>query len=139
MLAGLRERKAANAQEWDGAVGDEQRAWLRGVLRKAQQAGERAILFCHHPALRESSTPAHLLWDHEEVVKVVDEFPNVAAFMNGHDHNGGYAARRGVHYVTFPGMVESGAATSYTLVDVYRDRLELRGTGSAPSRTLRLQ
>jgi len=38
--------------------------------------------------------------------------------------------------VTFPGMVESGVKNSYTIVDVYNDRLELRGLGTAPSRTL---
>jgi hypothetical protein len=44
--------------------------------------------------------------------------------------------RGGIHYVTFPGMVESGEANSWTMARVYGGRLELRGAGTAPNRVL---
>ena len=100
-------------------------------------AEERAIVFCHFPLLAEAATPQHLLWNCEEILRILQESPAVVAYMNGHAHDGGYALRDGIHHVTFPGMVESGERNSYTLVDVYDDRLELRGSGTAPSRTLR--
>jgi len=139
LLEQLKTADAANAQEWNGGIGASQLGWLRDALARAAAAHERAIVFCHFPALAESSTPAHLLWNHDAVMRVLESSPAVAAWFNGHDHNGGYASRGGIHFVTFPGMVESGAATSYTVVRVFDDRLELEGTGSAPSRTLRLR
>ena len=138
MLQSLRLKRTANAVDWNGAVGEQQFAWMRGVLDRASQANERVILFSHFPVLRESSTPAHLLWNHEEVVGLIQRQPSVAGWFNGHDHQGGYAEQNGVHYVTFPGMVESGERNSYTVVHVYADRLELEGFGTAPSRTLRI-
>jgi manganese-dependent ADP-ribose/CDP-alcohol diphosphatase len=139
MLAELKRRQAPNAQDWNGAIGEAQRRWLREVLDDAAQQKQRAIVFCHFPVLRESSTPQHLLWNSDEILRILEASPALAAYMNGHDHNGGYAQRHGIHFVTFPGMVESAVRNSYTLVEVYADRLELRGSGTAPSRTLRLE
>jgi len=138
LLQDLRRAGAPNATEWNGAIGEAEQTWLRDRLRAASQAGERAAVFCHFPVLAAATTPAHLLWNHEAIVRLLEESPAMAAWFNGHDHRGGYASRNGIHYVTLPGMVESGGANSFTVVDVYRDRLELRGTGTAPSRTLPL-
>jgi manganese-dependent ADP-ribose/CDP-alcohol diphosphatase len=138
MLQGLREKRAANAFDWNGAIGPEQIAWLRSALKQSSQKKERVILFCHFPLLRESSRPDHLLWNHEAVRQIVEGESSAAAWFNGHDHQGGYAGHEGIHFVTFPGMVESGERNSYTIVDVYADRLELEGAGTAPSRTLRI-
>lgn len=138
MLTALGVRNAPNAQDWNGGIGDAQQRWLREVLRRAGNAGERAIVFCHFPLLREAATPQHLLWNSEEILRILQEAPMLVAYMNGHAHDGGYALRHGIHFVTYPGMVESGTLNSYTLVDVYDDRLELRGSGTAPSRSLYL-
>ena len=139
MLAELQARQAPNAHDWNGDIGEAQLGWLRGVLDEAARRRERAIVFCHFPVLAESSTPQHLLWNAGEIVRILEAAPAAAAYMCGHDHNGGYAERGGIHYVTFPGMVESGVRNSYTIVEVYTDRLELRGFGAAPSRTLHLE
>ena len=138
MLAALKARRSPNAQDWNGAVGQAQQHWLREVLAEAARRKQRAIVFCHFPLLVESSTPHHLLWNSDEILRILEASPAVAAYMNGHDHSGGYAERKGVHFVTFPGMVESAVRNSYTIVEVYSDRFELRGTGTAPSRSLRL-
>jgi 3',5'-cyclic AMP phosphodiesterase CpdA len=136
-LAALQQNRRPNAKEWNGAISSTQRRWLRGVLEDAAAKKERVIVFCHFPVLAEASTPPHLLWNAGDIVAELDRFPNMAAFMNGHDHRGGYARRgAGIHYVTLPGMVESGARNSWTIVDVYNNRLDLRGVGTAPSRTL---
>jgi len=138
MLDALVAQKTANAVNWNGGMGERQLDWLRDVLKRASSSGERVIAFCHFPVLRESSTPAHLLWNHDALRQILESHPAVAGWFNGHDHNGGYAERNGIHYVTFPGLVESGEQTSHTLVRVYPDRLELEGAGTAPTRTLRI-
>jgi manganese-dependent ADP-ribose/CDP-alcohol diphosphatase len=138
MLSELRQKKQENAMLWNGAVGEQQKAWLRRTLQAAAKKRERVIVLCHFPLLKESSTAAHLLWNHEEIRNILQESGVVAACFSGHDHRGGYAERDGIHYVTFPGMVESQNENSYTVVNVYPNRLELEGAGSAPSRTLQL-
>ena len=142
MFERLRAARAANANDWNGGIGPRQLDWLRDCLKRASGNHERVVLFCHFPVLRESSTPAHLLWNHEAVRQILEAEPSVAAWFNGHDHQGGYAARNGIHYVTFPGMVESGEQNAYSVVKVYADRLEIfayplpDGRGSV--RTLRI-
>jgi len=139
MFGILRSAKAANANDWNGGVSETQLAWLRERLKLAAANRERAIAFCHFPVLRESSTPAHLLWNHQTVRQILDASPAVIAWFNGHDHAGGYAVANGIHYVTFPGMVESGAQNSYSVVRLYADRIEIEGIGTAPSRALSLR
>jgi predicted phosphodiesterase len=139
ILESLRKVRAANAHEWNGGIGGKQLQWLRSELDDAAGKHERAIVFCHFPVLMQASTPAHLLWNHAEVLEILESHPAVAAWFNGHDHAGGYAERHGIHHVTFPGMVESAAKNSYSVVHVYADRLEVEGSGTAPSRVLSLR
>ncbi len=136
LLETLRREGAPNAQTWNGALGRTQRAWLRRQLREAAARGERAIVFCHFPALPESCRPQHLLWDHEQVVAILDSQPAVVAYFNGHDHNGGYAERNGIHYLTFPAMVEHAARQSCFVVDVFPKQLVVRLAGEPTGRGL---
>jgi 3',5'-cyclic AMP phosphodiesterase CpdA len=106
LLDGLKTARARNAQIWNGAVGPVQREWLKQTLANAARDGQRAIVFCHFPVLAESCRPEHLLWDHAEVLSVIESSGTVAAYINGHDHRGGSASRNGIPYLTVPGMVE---------------------------------
>src|SRR5262249_30764494 len=65
--------------------------------------------------------------------------PALVAYMNGHDHRGGYAEKSGVHYVTFSAMVEHDTPQSCNVVDVYSDRLVLRNAGSAEGQQLKIR
>ncbi len=76
-----------------------------------------------------------LIWNHEAVRRILESEPAVIAWFNGHDHAGGYAAENGIHYVTFPGMVECGAQNSYSVVSLDAGRIEIEGSGTAPSRS----
>ena len=139
MLAELREMKERNAQTWNGAVGDKQKSWLRQTLRAATKRGERSVVFCHFPVLAESCRPEHLLWNWREILEILESEPSVAAWMNGHDHLGGYAARAGIHFVTMPGVVENDVLNSARVVDVFSDRLLIRRKDGSGSRRLDLR
>lgn len=138
MLDRLKTRSSPNALPWDGGIGEAQKRWLRRTLHAAERAGERVIVFCHFPILAAASTPVHLLWNHDEVLGILSSSPAVAAYMNGHDHQGGYAEEGGIHFVTFQGLVESGADNAYAVVEVFSDRLEIQGHGTVLSRSLAL-
>lgn len=139
LLEALRQERARNAQTWNGAAGPEQRDWLKHTLDDAARKNQRAIVFCHFPVLAESCRPDHLLWDHADVVGVLESQDATAAYINGHDHRGGYAARNGIHYVTIPGMVEHDAASTCKVVDAYPNHLMLRSAGQTGGQSLALR
>lgn len=124
--AALEKSGSPIAGEWNGAVGGEQRRWLAGELAEATARREKVVVFCHLPTLPGSCRPDLLLWDHDEVLKLLDTCPTLVSYMCGHDHWGGYGERNGVHYMTYPGMVEHAAKDSSFIVDVHADRLTVR-------------
>jgi hypothetical protein len=125
LLEDIRARKEPNAQNWNGAIAGEQKEWLRKMLKEAE--GERAIVFCHFPVLPASCRRDHLLWNWREVLEILEAAPSVAAWINGHDHRGGYGVRAGIHYVTVPGVVENDIRDCARVVDVFPGCLLIRG------------
>lgn len=130
MLDRLRAEGAVNAQTWNGAVGEEQLAWLRRVLDGARFRGEKVILNSHHPIYPKN---AHNAWNDDELVELVTSYGNVVAWFNGHNHQGNYGFTGGKHFVTFKGMVELDT-NAYATVRVLDDRFEIHGFGREPDR-----
>lgn len=128
-LASLRQRNAQNAQDWNGALGEEQRGWLKRTLAAASRRNRRALVFCHFPTLADACRPEHLLWDHEEVLAILDEEQAAAAWVCGHDHQGGYGRHGRVHHITLPGVVENEIPTCVRVAELHPDKLVLRPPG----------
>lgn len=122
---------------YNGALGPNQLAWLKSELTEARKAQRNVVVLSHHPL---ATIPGHeslLLWNAVDVRQVLSEAGCVVACFAGHDHVGAYVRTDGIHYLTMPGVVEAPTDSNrYAVVDVYRDRLEVRGAGDAPSRTL---
>ncbi len=127
-----RAEQAPDAPEWNGAIGAEQLAWLEDQLDEAEEAGERVVLFCHFP-LRPADT--HVLWNADEVLAVLDRHPNVVAWINGHNHRGGYVERNGVHHLTMHGMVDTDD-NAYAFLRFTEQTLEVDGVGREEDRCL---
>lgn len=132
-LATMTARGEINAQPWNGGISNAQYAWLETTLASAHAAGERVIVLGHYPI---HPFTDHCLWDSARLVEVLTAAPAVIAYLNGHDHRGGYAEYRGKHFLNFRGMVETERDTAYSRVDVYSDRIDIVGQGTEPSRTL---
>lgn len=126
---------AAGAPRWNGAVGAEQLAWLRGVLQAAVEAQERAVVLCHFPVF---PADRHNLWNAAEVLDVLREYPCVEAYLSGHNHAGSYGQSEGVHFLTLRGMVDT-ASTSYAVLEVREGRIDVLGFGREPDRRLVLR
>ncbi len=136
MLQQLEAQERPNAVGWNGAIGEEQKEWLAATLRDASERGERAIVFGHMPILPAACNPVNLLWNHEEILGILQSSDACVAYFCGHDHPGGYAEQSGTHHVTFQGMVEAPVQNAYAVVDLYGDIIEIRGVGAVPSRVL---
>jgi hypothetical protein len=131
----LKAKGAPNAQAWNGSLGDEQFAWLGETMKKAQAAGEKAIVMGHYPVYPQNE---HNMWDSERVVELLKGFDNFVAYFNGHNHAGNYGEIGGKHFLNFKGMVDTPDQSAYSVVEVYADRLEIRGFGREESRTLKI-
>ena len=132
MVEALKRVGAPNAQTWNGAPGDEQIKWLRETLARSQQSQEKVILFCHIPVFPKN---VHNMFNDDEVLDIIDSYPNIAAYINGHNHAGNYDFRNGVHYLTVKGMVDT-KENSYAVIDLYKDSIRVRGYGREINREL---
>ena len=110
---------------WNGGVGQEQTEWLRGVLQRAESEKEKVMLFCHFPVY---PADPHNLWNAQEVIKLLEGFSCVKAYVNGHNHKGKYGIKNGIHYLTCKGMVDTNE-TAYSIANVFQDRIEITGYG----------
>lgn len=120
--------------DYSGGLGTEQIDWLKSELQSTRKAGERAVLVCHYPLL---PFDGHTLWDAESVLETIKENRDIiAAWWNGHNHDGNYRAQHGVHFLNFRGMVDT-PQNSYARVEIYPDRMDVTGYGREPARALR--
>ena len=117
--------KKIRSPKWNGGLGPEQMDWLRGVLQRAESAKEKVMLFCHFPVY---PVDPHNLWNAKEVIKLLEEFSCVKAYVNGHNHKGKYGIKNGIHYLTCKGMVDTNES-AYSIANVFQDRIEITGYG----------
>ncbi|MDF9794876.1 hypothetical protein OKW21_000139 [Catalinimonas alkaloidigena] len=132
-LKQMQENNAINAKEWNGGISRKQLGWLRTKVEEAASQGERIIVMGHYPLYPKD---AHNLWNDEEVVNLLTRYPQVVAYFNGHNHSGNYGQKEHVHFLNFKGMVESEQENSFAIVEVYQDRLTVKGFGREDNREL---
>ncbi len=123
------------APKWNGAVGTEQLNWLNKVLKKASREGEKVVLYCHFPIYPDN---VHNLWNAQEVITIIENYTCVKAYINGHNHAGNYGIKDGIQYLTMKGMVDT-EESSYAVINVFEDRLEIRGEGREEDRILEIK
>lgn len=132
-LQRLQAGKVRQAKPWNGAIGPAQLAWLDRTCAEARTQGRRVVILAHHPVFPAND---HNVWNAEEVLAVLDRHIHVAAWFNGHNHAGNFAARNGVPFLTLKGMVETADTTAYATARFLPDRIVLEGQGREPSREL---
>ncbi|MGB7297631.1 MAG: metallophosphoesterase [Candidatus Aminicenantales bacterium] len=129
----LRAEGKEHAQRWNGGIGSKQLNFLEDQLKQADTSGKKAIIFCHFPVLPESSAN---LWNDAAVVALLEKHPAVKAYFCGHNHDGDYVFRNGIHYLTFRGMVETPDQNAFAVVTLEKDVIRVQGFDREPSRTL---
>jgi manganese-dependent ADP-ribose/CDP-alcohol diphosphatase len=132
-LQSLKATGEKNAMEWNGGIGKKQLKWLAGQLSDAASQGEKAFIMCHFPVYPED---VHNLLNYKDVLGILHNAGNVAAWFAGHNHAGKYAELKNTHFITFRGMVETSSTNSYAIIDVYPGRFHVRGFGRETERVL---
>jgi len=121
-----------------GVLGKEQIRWLETTLAKAKSRGERVLLLNHFALLPKAAARSRMK-SQEPVRGIINRSGCVVAYFAGHEHAGGYAEDGGIYHLTLQGMVEAPGRNAYAIVDVFEDRIVVRGFGAVPSRTLPLK
>lgn len=132
-LQRLESLKLPHARPWNSGVSEAQLNWLDAACEEAGKAGTKVVVFAHHPVLPEGT---HNVWNYQEVVKVIDRHSHVVAWLNGHNHAGGYAEHHGMPFITMHGMVETADTTAFAVAELHADRLVITGQGREPSREI---
>jgi predicted phosphodiesterase len=120
---------------WDGGIGDGQLHWIDSELGRADRRGLKAMLFCHFPLWPENP---HNLWNADAVRALLERHPSAKIWIDGHNHDGNYGVRAGIHYVNLKAMLDT-PETSYARIDFFADRLVVHGTGRQQDMTLPLR
>jgi predicted phosphodiesterase len=131
----IRKNGLNNAYTWNGGIGDKQLNWLVKLLGKADKLNKKAVIFCHWPLLPENGTQ---LWNNREVLSLINAHPSVVAWIAGHHHAGGYERTGTIHYLTLKGMVEAITETSFGIVEVFPNKLFLKGYGDQNDQSLKM-
>lgn len=112
----------------DGMLSAERKQWLQNQLTAAEAAGEDVVVFSHAPVWYLASNNRELMWDHQEILAILDRCPRLRAFFAGHNHGGGLSPRRRVLHKTVKALVNATTPVA-NVVSVYADRIELTGIG----------
>ncbi len=125
-----------NALTWNGGIGRKQRSWLENKIQDAADNNENVILFCHFPVY-----PFHRLnlWNSEQIIEIVEKYDNVAAYINGHNHDGNYGFLNGKHYITQKGMVETAGNNSFSILEIYDNHLVFNSYGLMDNHVIRFR
>jgi manganese-dependent ADP-ribose/CDP-alcohol diphosphatase len=102
--------------------------WLKSKLTDALGSNHNVIIFCHFPLYPESIDLT--LWNYSQIMNILESFPNVIAYINGHYHQGGYGYKNGVHYFTQHAMVDTPDKNSYSILEIYSDEIRIKGYGA---------
>jgi len=120
---------------WDGGIGDAQLRWIDAQLAGADRRGLKAMLFSHFPLYPENQ---HDLWNAPAVMALLERHPSAKIWLDGHNHDGNYGVRAGIHYVNLKAMLDT-PETAYARLDFFADRVVVHGTGRQQDMTLPLR
>jgi manganese-dependent ADP-ribose/CDP-alcohol diphosphatase len=132
-LTVMRKNGEINAVEWNGGFSTKQIVWLKNQLDEAADKNEKVLLLCHFPLVPDN---VHNLLNYKEVLQILQNYRNIVAWFNGHNHAGDYGTFNKIHFVTFKGMVETDTSNSFAIIDVYNNKLLIRGYGREKDRIL---
>lgn len=130
---------------YNGGIGSEQLSWIENVLSISDKKSEKVIICGHIPIHPQATRDAIcLVWNNDEILNLIQRHKCVVAYFAGHDHDGGqnFITPDGVHHCTFKSVLEAvpisegGKQTAYATIDVYAEKMVVRGEGDINSETL---
>ncbi|MBN2214363.1 MAG: metallophosphoesterase [Bacteroidales bacterium] len=123
-----------NGLSWNGGISKAQQSWIRSEIEQAADSGQNVILFCHFPVYPDSVDLN--LWNKDEIITLLEQYPNVAAYINGHLHEGNYGYKNNIHYCTQAAMLDTPDTNSFAILRIYPKEIVVEGFGRVPDRIM---
>ncbi|HUS86965.1 MAG TPA: metallophosphoesterase [Bacteroidales bacterium] len=133
MIKDLIEKEQINAFDYNGGIGDEQKEWFINQLDESVNSNQRVLVFSHHPIFPES---LFNLFNYKEMLEIAAKYKNIIAWFCGHRHEGAYANFNLIHLVNSRGMVETPDQNSYAVIELYHNKIWIKGRGREKSMIL---
>lgn len=133
LISQMKEKGEINAVDWNGGISSKQITWMEAQLEEAKLKLEKVFIVCHFPLVPEN---VHNLLNYKKVLSVLENYDNIIAWFNGHNHAGNYGNFNMTHFITFKGMVETENLNSFALVEVYSNKIWIKGFGREKSMIL---
>lgn len=130
----LKAEKARSASKYNGTLSQKQIDWMVKLIEKSQKKNQQVICFAHMPLLPTNIGGTDM--QGKKISQILEKYPNVKAYLSGHHHEGSQYLKTSVKYYNFQGMIE-GNNNHYSVVSLYKDRLEVKGYGEQESTTIR--
>lgn len=132
-ISKLKNEEEINAVEWNGGISTRQLEWLKDQLNSATLKNEKVFIICHFPVW---PLNIHNLLNYKDVLTILEQYHNIIAWFGGHNHMGNYGNLNTTHFITMKGMVETEDKNSFALVEVYRNKIWIKGYGREKSQIL---
>lgn len=133
MRTKLKAENRKNNYSWNGALSNEQLDWLDNKLKLAHAQNVKVIVCMHHPLYPDNS---HNALNDREILDVIGEYDCVKAVLSGHNHAGNFGYYKGVPFVTVEGMIETEFNNAYGIIEIFKDKMVIKGRGRVTSREL---
>ena len=133
MIENLIETEQIDAFNYAGVIGEEQKEWFINELDESVISDQIVLIFSHHTLFPESR---HNLLNHKEILDIVAEYENITTWFCGHNHEGDYGNFSLIHFVNSRGMVETTDQNSYAVIELYHNKIWIKGRGREKSMIL---
>lgn len=123
---------------YNGGISEDQMQWFENILENSKKNNEFVIVVSHCPLQEDCSCSSTLLWNYQDVLKIIEKYKEIiVCCLYGHDHAGGYCLdSNNIHHLTLPSPLESKVGSNaFATLDVYEDKIEIRGRGDIISQT----
>ena len=124
---------------FNGAIGMEQLLWLQSTLKKAEEQGQKVVIFSHVPIYPKMVDSMTTLWNYEDVLEVLWQFRCVVACFHGHTHEYGYEVdKKGTHHCVFDAVIEAPLdSNAFATLHVKDDSIVIEGFGIVENQVLK--
>ena len=124
--------------KFNGAIGTTQLLWLQTILSKAEEQGQKVVIFSHVPIYPKNVDHMTILWNYQDVLDVIWQFHCVVACFHGHTHEYCYAMdKNGIHHYVFDAVIEAPLdSNAFATLHVKDDSIAIEGFGIIESQVL---
>ena len=134
MLDKIKQTGGKQGYRWNGGASRKQMEWLDHLLAECEGNKNNVLLFSHHPFYPFSEFTA---LNNVEILETISRYSCVKAVISGHHHAGAFGYYKGIPMITQEGMVETENQNAYSIVEITRDSILVRGYGRVPSRSFK--